>query len=568
MRITTIGIAALALALVAGTTAGAVTIYGSPSPTPQTTTLYKASDLMGLSVQNTNGQQVGTVVDLVLDKSLNNVTHAVFTHRSQGQWMHYAIPFKDLSMSTDGNAIILPTTAVDLPNVAEADLRVSRVWFQGPIDVEWEPYAEKQIARGEPRMIDIYGRPIRGRARTPYVQNVYELQPGMRYSPEAYEFDRSEWRGYERDQYGQPLFERQSYVPKETFGHNGYTVEEQIYGRPLYRDLYRGDAYNPPSREDWRWAEGAYGRPKGYDRFGKPMGQEYGRYERPLYRSYEYDVYGRPLYRDTYQDQFYGKPKTGMGRWFQRDWQQDVGRLGLRRITTLMGTQVDVRDRDAGFIEDFAIDMGTGHVAYMIVSLTRDFAGAPNRLAAVPWQAVELFPQQNLATVDIDRSDLLDFAFREGQMPNLGQSDYARRLHQQFDVSPYWEVLGYVSPVTDVEMSGSAWEPNSWYAQEFDSEKIVTVSGTIESISSFKPSADSSAGLRLRIRTDDGRLLLVNAGPFNFANQKGMSFDAGERITITGSRVQIAGQNIILASQLKKDDKTVQLRTRQGRPLW
>lgn len=580
MKPTTLRIAVLAIALtLAWTAADAVTVSGSPA---SPTALHKSSDLIGLTVENTQGQKIGTVVDLVLDQNLNNVTYAIFSQRADSEWAYYALPFKDMKLNKAGNAIVLDTNAVNLQNLpAEERINVTRVWFQGPIDVEAEPYAAQRV----PGMIDIYGRPIQGRAKTPYVQNVYKSKPG---------YDRSAWRGYERDQYGQPLFERQYYVGKDTFGHNGYNVERrQIYGRPLYRDLYRPYTYSPPSRSDWHWGSSTYGRPRyrGYDRFGRPLGQqryrrygtmdrdEYQGYSRPIelfgtypYRLEGYDQYGRPIYSDAYPQQpLYGRPKTdsiGMGRWFRTHWQQDVGRLGLRRITNLIGTQVDAQNHDAGTIEDFAIDMGTGHIAYMIVSLAPGFAGAPNRLAAIPWQAVELFPQQRLAEVDISRSKLLGFAFNQGEMPNLGESNYARRLHQAFNVYPYWEVLGYVEPVAGAESLGSAWEPNSWYANEFNPDKIVTISGTIESISSFKPSPDSSAGLRLRIRTDDGRLLLVNAGPFNFANQKGMTFDTGERITVTGSRVQIAGQNVILASQLNKDDKTVQLRTRQGRPLW
>jgi sporulation protein YlmC with PRC-barrel domain len=257
-----------------------------------------------------------------------------------------------------------------------------------------------------------------------------------------------------------------------------------------------------------------------------------------------------------------------MGAWFKTDWSYDASRFGLRTTSNLIGTEVAVRGRDAGNIEDLVIDMREGHIAYMLVSLTDSYAGSPNRMAAIPWQAVDLKPDQRLASIDVSREQLLRLAFTGATMPNLEDMTYARRLHEDFNLSPYWEVLGYVAPGGVAKYRGTAWKLDSWYGQAFDPANVTTFSGTIESVSTFKPAPDATAGLRLRIRTDEGKLMLVNAGPAEFATQKGVAFNIGDRITVTGSRAHVAGQNVILASQLKISDLTVQLRTRQGRPLW
>jgi len=542
--------------------------------------LYKANNLIGMTVEDSSGQNIGMVVDLVLDNSLNRVSDAVFSHRTARHgWQHFAIPFDKLTMNSKGDAIVLDVAMADLRDLDEAGWRVSRGWFQGPIDVEWAPLEERQYARDYYRvnqpLIDIYGRPIPGRARTPYVQNVYKTPVDTKVPMKDYVGGESKWRGYERDQYGRPVYERNYYVGDETFGHDGYSVRKELglrgselYGRPVYRD-------NAPSRRDWHWGDSSYGR--SYGRYGRPRYRdynvEYNLYGRPLYRDYvEYDRYGRPLYRETWRDREFGRTygRTGrdMGAWFKTDWSRDIDRLGLRRVSNLIGTDVAVRGRDAGNIEDLVIDMREGHIAYMLISLTDAFAGSPNRMAAIPWQAVDLMPDQRLANIDVGRQQLLRLAFTEDNIPNLDDMTYARRLHERFDLSPYWEVFGYVEPTGVTKFSGTAWNTDSWYAQAFDPDNVTTFSGTIESVSTFKPAPDATAGLRLRIRTDDGREMLVNAGPSGFATQKSVTFAAGDRIMVTGSRAQIAGQNVILASQLKKDDRTVQLRTRQGRPLW
>jgi len=575
MKSLTIRTAVLALALaVVGAAADAKTMAAD---TASKGMLQKANNLIGMTVQDSSGRNIGTIVDLVLDKSLNNVSYAVFSHRTARHgWQHFAVPFDETTVNSKGDAVLLNVDVADLRDLDESGWRVSRGWFQGPIDVEWAPVEERQYARDyyrtEKPLIDIYGRPIPGRARTPYVQNVYKTPVDTKVPMKDYSYDESKWRAYERDQYGRPVYERDYYVGDETFGHDGYSVQKELglrgdalYGRPIYRD-------NAPSRRDWRWGDSSYA--PSYDRYGRPLYRDYDRYGRSFDRDYDvdYDRYGRPLYRETWRDREFGRAygRTGrdMGAWFKTDSSYDADRLGLRRVSNLIGTDVAVRGRDAGNIEDLVIDMREGHIAYMLISLTDAFAGSPNCMAAVPWQAVDLMPDQRLAGIDISPQQLLRLAFTEDNIPNLEDMVYARRLHEQFDLSPYWEVLGYVEPTGVTKVSGTAWQTDSWYAQAFDPQNVITFSGTIESVSTFKPAPNASAGLRLRIRADDGRMMLVNAGPSGFATQKGLKFDAGSRITVTGSRAQIAGQNVILASQLKKDDQTVQLRTRQGRPVW
>jgi hypothetical protein len=60
----------------------------------------------------------------------------------------------------------------------------------------------------------------------------------------------------------------------------------------------------------------------------------------------------------------------------------------------------------------------------------------------------------------------------------------------------------------------------------------------------------------------------VYAGPVSFAEQKDFFVMPGDQITITGSETKIRSRSVILASELKKGDKTLELRDKSGKPLW
>ena len=108
-------------------------------------------------------------------------------------------------------------------------------------------------------------------------------------------------------------------------------------------------------------------------------------------------------------------------------------------------------------------------------------------------------------------------------------------------------------------------------ARRFNASTVKTITGTVESVGSFKPEgapAGATGGLRLRVKTTGGQTVTVYAGPVSFAEQKDFFVMPGDQITITGSETKIRSRSVILASELKKGDKTLELRDKSGKPLW
>ena len=60
----------------------------------------------------------------------------------------------------------------------------------------------------------------------------------------------------------------------------------------------------------------------------------------------------------------------------------------------------------------------------------------------------------------------------------------------------------------------------------------------------------------------------MHLGPAAFAKEKGFAVAVGDQLVITGSRITLEGDTVLLAREIKKGDQTLTLRDASGRPLW
>ena len=248
--------------------------------------------------------------------------------------------------------------------------------------------------------------------------------------------------------------------------------------------------------------------------------------------------------------------------------------IQMRRVTHLTGMEVkNPENQDLGDIEDFAINASDGHVMYDIIAFG-GVAGVGEKYAAVPANAVRLQPQTHAALLNATRQTLESVAFSPSEFPNLGSPEYMQRLGKLFPMAPAGTALGYVpaqSPQAQDAADEKAWGSGGRHAMSFNPSTVKTITGTVESVGSFKPEAAPagvSPGLRLRVRTAEGQFVTIYAGPVSYAEQKEFYVMPGDQITITGSETKIRSRTVILASELKKGTQILELRDKSGKPLW
>lgn len=248
--------------------------------------------------------------------------------------------------------------------------------------------------------------------------------------------------------------------------------------------------------------------------------------------------------------------------------------IQMRRVTHLTGIEVkNSENQDLGDLEGFAINASDGRIMYDIISFG-GVAGVGEKYAAVPANAVRIQPQNHVAILNATRQTLDSVAFDASEFPNLSSPEYMQRLSKIFPAAPAGGTLGYVppqQPQMQYIADEKAWAADSPYGKGFNAGTVKTITGTVESVGSFKPEAapaGATGGLRLRVKTADGQTVIVHAGPISFAEQKDFFVMPGDQITITGSETKIRSRSVILASELKKGNKTLELRDKSGKPLW
>jgi len=276
---------------------------------------------------------------------------------------------------------------------------------------------------------------------------------------------------------------------------------------------------------------------------------------------------GRQGTMDTARDrQTMGRTGAAMGS----DMTASNKDVQYRRVSNLTGTPVrNAQGEDIGNIEDFVVDTTGGQVAYTVVSFG-GFWGIGEKLAAVPATAVEIEARRHVARLDADRATLEKVAFKPDEFPDLSNKEYAQRLHETFNAEPYSPVLGYVGS-KDQATSQKAWGNESQFARQFNAKNVTTIQGTVQSVGNFQPegaTSGTSGGLRIRITTDDGKLVTVYGGPQWFAQQHDFYLKPGDKISVTGSETKIGWRQVLVASQIKSGDKTLMLRNENGQPLW
>lgn len=100
----------------------------------------------------------------------------------------------------------------------------------------------------------------------------------------------------------------------------------------------------------------------------------------------------------------------------------------------------------------------------------------------------------------------------------------------------------------------------------YDTSTEITLKGTVEEVKQITGRRNMT-GTHLTLKTDK-ETIDVHLGPSSFVTAKKFEFSAGDQIEVTGSRINFAGTDAILAREVKKADKTLTLRNSQGIPEW
>lgn len=94
------------------------------------------------------------------------------------------------------------------------------------------------------------------------------------------------------------------------------------------------------------------------------------------------------------------------------------------------------------------------------------------------------------------------------------------------------------------------------------------ISGRITRLRPETFSLDMEPGLAMEVQTPDQGLVHVHLGPLWFLDRQEHDLKPGDEVTLQVFCYTLAGQERLLAGEVKHKDHTLVLRNPQGRPYW
>jgi hypothetical protein len=106
-------------------------------------------------------------------------------------------------------------------------------------------------------------------------------------------------------------------------------------------------------------------------------------------------------------------------------------------------------------------------------------------------------------------------------------------------------------------------------APRYDPAAEVSLQGVVQEIKAIENwmGMRNQSGTHLVLKTAR-ETIEVHLGPTSYVTAQGVTFAAGDRIEVIGSRVKYEDADAIIAREVKKGEQTLTLRDARGIPRW
>jgi sporulation protein YlmC with PRC-barrel domain len=256
--------------------------------------------------------------------------------------------------------------------------------------------------------------------------------------------------------------------------------------------------------------------------------------------------------------------------------QMAAGKRSIIKASDVIG--MDARnsaDENLGDIDDVVIELNRGQIAYAVLA-SGGFLGMGEKMFALPWQTINFTVRENalgmdrkVAVLNIQKDRLKEApGFDKDRWPDMADARWTREVNTFYGAEPTWS-YGYSGTNTSNANANNAggWD-RAEYNQKYDASKVTTINGTITNVQHAAPMSGMGQGVILTVQEDSGKSCRVHLGPANFVERQNFTFNTGEKITVTGSRITIDNNEVVMARDVNLNGKTLRLRDQGGQPLW
>jgi hypothetical protein len=135
-----------------------------------------------------------------------------------------------------------------------------------------------------------------------------------------------------------------------------------------------------------------------------------------------------------------------------------------------------------------------------------------------------------------------------------------------FFIMVFTFVFSHASEQKDMK----GWGLDSPYNRLYDPSELDKFKAVVVDIKEVVPMPGMSAGVALLVRESEAETIVVHVCPSWYMDKQDIGIKKGDKVKIRGVWVEIDGEDIVIASKIKKGDYfelKVRL-TKSGKPFW
>jgi hypothetical protein len=114
---------------------------------------------------------------------------------------------------------------------------------------------------------------------------------------------------------------------------------------------------------------------------------------------------------------------------------------------------------------------------------------------------------------------------------------------------------------------GRGWGAGDPYSRLYNPKTVETLSGQVVSVEKLTSGQRMSYGVHFTLKTDK-ETIAVHLGPSWYMEKQPVTIAQGDKVEVTGSRINYQGQPAIIAAEVKKGGQVLKLRDANGVPAW
>lgn len=223
------------------------------------------------------------------------------------------------------------------------------------------------------------------------------------------------------------------------------------------------------------------------------------------------------------------------------------------RLSQLLGMDVvDSQHAALASVEDLVLDVRRGTVDGVLLAFGGGL-GMGERTVLVPADALVFDADEDVFVLASNRERLQAMAIQPGAWPALDSDEWLVGAHERLAMASAVvarEGSEEAPPVPVDEVAPAATGFGGLLEQ---------VRGTIVALGSASKQSKGEPRLRLRVRSDDGREVVVLAGAIANEAQASLALRTGQAVDVRGWRASQGPQSMLILGSLTVDGKTVDI---------